>query len=317
MITLSEPLDLILSSPLPLDQNPARVYIATLGTGSGKRSQWQALQSIAQVIGTTPDEMNWSALRYQHTAAIRSKLALTYAPATANKMLSAIRQTLKQAWLLGQMSVDDYMRAAKLDPVTGETVPAGRCLSSDEIKSMLDACRQDGNQTAGRRDAAMIALMYIALLRREELAKLSLADYNPQTGELRVSGKRSKERIGYVANGAKNALDEWLAVRGSTAGALFVAVSKSGKIPGFHHFTPQVVYNMIGKRSAQAGVENNSPHNFRRTGASDYLMAGVDVITVGKLGGWKNVQTITLYDRRPEEAKRNAASLLHVPYQAR
>lgn len=307
---------LTLSSPLPADQNAAAVYIQSLGgiRSSGGRTQAQALRTIAQVLDLELEQVDWSSLRYQHTAAIRARIASAYAPSTANKILSALRQTLKQAWLLGQMSVDDYMRAVKLDPITGETEPAGRYLEPDEIRCMIDACKTDENRTAGARDAAIIALMYIALLRREEVTKLRLSDYNPETGELLVRGKRSKERTDYVTNGAKSALDAWLALRGSTPGALFTAVDKVGKIRRFSPVSGKAIYNMIDKRSAQAGVVNNSPHNFRRTGASDYLAADVDVLTVSKLGGWKSVQTLKRYDRRPEDEKRRAAESLTIPY---
>jgi integrase len=179
---------------------------------------------------------------------------------------------------------------------------------------MIEVCKQDKNQAAGLRDAAMIALMYIALLRREGAANLTMSDYNPETGELLISEKRNKERTNYIDNGAKEALDAWISIRGNSPGAMFVAVNKSGKISSYDHFTPQAVYNMVVKRSKQAGIENNSPHNFRRTGASDYLAADVDVITVSDLGGWKSVQTLKRYDRRPKEAKKKAASLLKVPY---
>jgi integrase/recombinase XerC len=308
---------LTLTSPLPLDQNPAAVYIASLGGihSTGGRTQAQALRVIARVCDTDPDSLNWASLRYQHTAAIRSRLASEYAPATANKMLSALRQTLKQAWLLGQMSVDDYMRASKLEPVTGETVPAGRELSPDEIKALIDACKADPNTHAGTRDAAMIALMYIALLRREEVATLSLDNYDPKTGRLTLTGKRNKQRSDYITNGARDALNDWLSIRGTQPGALFIAVNKSGKLDAqCDHMSPQAIYNMAAKRGLSAGLSHFSPHDFRRTGISDYLDAGVDIVTVSKVAGQKNVQTTARYDRRPEEAKRKAANLLHVPY---
>jgi integrase len=305
---------LTLSSPLPADQNAAAVYIASLGGvhSSGGRTQAQALRVVAQCLEIDLESIHWGALRYQHTAAIRAKVAAAYKPATANKILSALRQTLKHAFLLGQMNADDYQRAIKLDPIRGKTEPAGRYLEPHEIKAMLDVCRQDQNHAAGTRDAAMISLMYIALLRREGVADLRLDNYNPSTGELRVTEKRNKERTNYVENGARDALGAWLVVRGDTPGALFVAVDKSGKIADYDHFSPQAVYKIIRKRSKQAGVANNSPHNFRRTGASDYLNI-TDALTVSGLGGWENVQTLKRYDRRPEEAKKKAASLLHIP----
>ena len=63
--------------------------------------------------------------RYQHTAAVRGRLLDGYAPSTANRILSALRGVLEQTWLLGQMSPEDFHRAARLAPVIGETLPAG------------------------------------------------------------------------------------------------------------------------------------------------------------------------------------------------
>ena len=305
--------DLILYSPLPADQHPAAVYIAKLGgiKSTGGRSQEQALRVIANIFKTDTLSLDWSSLRYQHTAMIRSQIAQAYSPATANKILSALRQTLKQAWLLGQMTAEEYHRAVELEPITGETIPAGRELSQDEIKSLLDSCKQDTNHTAGARDAAMIALMYIALLRREEVVNLTLDNYNPETGKLTLIGKRNKQRTDYITNGAKEALHAWLAIRGTTPGPMFVAVNKSGKL-GTEKMTPQAVYNMTVKRGA--GLQHFSPHDFRRTGISDLLDTGVDIALVAKMAGQKNVQTTARYDRRPEEAKKHAAELLNIPY---
>ena len=305
---------LTLSSPLPLDQNPAAVYVASLGGphSTGGRTQAQALRVIAEILHSDPLNLDWSALRYQHTAMIRAKVAATCAPATARKILSALRQTLRRAWLLGQMTAEDYRRAVELEPIRGKTEPAGRYLEPDEIKAMLDVCKRDENYRAGARDAAMIALMYIALLRRKEVERLKLSDYNPSTGELRVYGKRNKERVDYVDNEAKENLERWIAIRGNAPGALFVAINKSMRITGYKHFRDQTVYNIIMERSLQAGVSNNSPHNFRRTGASDYLKI-TDPLTTAKIGGWESLQTLQRYDRRPEETKKEAVSLMHLP----
>src|SRR5688500_17900027 len=111
--------DLIINQPWPIDQNAAAVYVASLPAATGKRTQAQALRVVAGIFGAEVNTLNWGALRYQHTAAARARVAEVYSPASANKILSALRQALKQAWLLGQMSAEDYQRAVNLKPITG------------------------------------------------------------------------------------------------------------------------------------------------------------------------------------------------------
>jgi site-specific recombinase XerD len=260
-------------------------------------------------------------------------------------MLSALRQTLKQAWLLGQMTAEEYSRAIELEPVTGETVPAGRELSTGEILALMTTCQKDKNKNAGTRDAAIIALLYATGLKRDEVVKLSIENYDPKTGKLVITGKRSRQRTAYITNGAADALNDWLAIRGTTPGALFVEINKSGKIlvqreekvvkpfrtvngvqvrnkkAGITIYrggvlTAQAIYNMLLKRAQEADIKNFSPHDLRRTFISHLLDAGADIATVSKMAGHANIQTTARYDRRPEESKRKAAELLHVPYKA-
>lgn len=332
---------LILDTPRPVDQNAAAVYIAGLSK-SGQRTQAQALRTVAGMLDTDVNHLDWGRIRYQHTAAIRARLAQSYAPATANKILSALRQTLRQAWLLGQMTAEDYHRAVEFKPITGETLPAGREVSSGEILALMEACQADPTP-AGTRDAAIIGMMYAAGLRRDEMVSLNLSDYDPDAGRLVLTGKRNKQRTAYITNGAVDALNDWIALRGPQPGALFVEVSKSGKVlieresmivkpfrkiggvevpnkkAGMTIYrggamTPQAIYNMLAKRIEEAGVKPFSPHDLRRSFISHLLDKGADIAIVSKMAGHANVQTTARYDRRPEEAKRKAAELLHVPY---
>jgi integrase/recombinase XerD len=346
MMSTTTESELVLSQPRPLDQNAAAVYIASLPAETGRRTQAQALRVIAGIFDAEPSTLNWGALRYQHTAAIRAKIARVYKPATAKKILSALRQTLKQAWLLGQMTAEDYSRAIELEPVTGETIPAGRELSQGEILVLMNACQSDSNTNAGTRDAAIIALMYAAGLRREEVVKLFFDQYDSEAGKLVLTGKRNKQRTAYITNGAADAIKDWLIIRGTEPGALFVEVNKGGKllirreskiVKPFRNvggvnvpnkkagqliyrggaMTPQAIYNMLAKRAEEAGIKNFSPHDLRRTFISHLLAAGADIATVSEMAGHASVQTTARYDRRPEEAKRKAAELLHVPYTAK
>ena len=336
--------ELILNQPLPSEQNAAAVYIATLAL-AGKRTQAQALRVIASMFETDIYHLNWGALRYEHTAAIRARLARAYSPATVNKMLSALRRTLKQAWLLGQMKAEEYHRAVELEPVTGKTLPTGRELSTDEILALMNAC-QDDHTPAGVRDAAIIGIMYAAGLRRDEVVRLGVSDFDPETGILVINGKRNKQRTAYITNGAADALKYWIAIRGYQAGALFVEVNKGGKVlikresmivrpfrkirgvevpnkkAGQTIFrggalTSQAVYNMLTKRAQQASIKNFSPQDLRRTFISHLLDAGADIGTVSKMAGHANIQTTARYDRRPKEVKKETAELLRVPYKTK
>ena len=306
-------INLVKAEKLPLDQNPAAVYLASLKP-TGRRTQQQALDTIARLLGA-PDcfSLDWAALRYQHTAAIMARLAATYKPATANKMRVALRRVLMEAWRLGQMTAEEYQRAADVKAITGETLPAGRELSPGEISALMTDCENDMTP-AGARDAAIIALMYGVGLRREEVTTLALADYDPGSGKLVIRGKRSKERTGYLVGGAVDALADWLVHRGENAGPLFLAINKGGKIQYGRRVTPQAIYNLLARRAESAGVKHFSPHDLRRTFVSDLLESGADIAIVAKMAGHADISTTARYDRRPEQAKQKAASLLHISY---
>jgi integrase len=126
-----------------------------------------------------------------------------------------------------------------------------------------------------------------------------------------------KQRTAKLTNGAARAMSDWLAIRGSDEGPLFLAINKSDKVRPAARLTSQAVYNMLKRRAAAAGVAHFSPHDLRRTYVSDLLEAGADIATVAKMAGHSNVQTTARYDRRPEQAKDKAAELLHFPYKSK
>ncbi|MGA2111770.1 MAG: tyrosine-type recombinase/integrase [Anaerolineales bacterium] len=200
--------------------------------------------------------------------------------------------------------------------VSGETLPAGRALSSGEIAGLIDACADDLSP-AGARDAAVIAVLYACGLRRSEVHGLDLADVDLTAGSLTVRrGKGRKDRSVPIASGGISALRDWITVRGSLPGPLFGPIDKGGKVSA-ERMSSQAIYNLLQKRAAQAAVTNLSPHDFRRSMISHLLDAGADLVVVSRLAGHASVTTTSRYDRRGEEAKCKAVELLHVPYHPR
>jgi site-specific recombinase XerD len=314
------------------DQNAAIIYLASLAPGS-RRTMGDALGIIAALLlpelrektmQVRIDLLPWGALRFQHTSAVRAVLAEKYSYATVNKMLSALRGTMKTAWRLGQLSAEDYQRAIDVQRVQGETLPAGRSLKTGEIAALIEVCQRDANPV-GARDAAIVALLYGCGLRRAELAALSLGDYDPEEGVVKILGKRNKQRLVPVVGGTQAALDAWVLVRGDSPGALLLPSRKGGKLvrdegallgmdKGLQGMTAQALYLILIERAREAGVVHFSPHDFRRTFVGDLLDRGADIATVQKLAGHANVTTTARYDRRGEATKRKASELLHVPF---
>ena len=308
---------------VPLDRNPAAVYLASLGAGS-RRTMHTSLNIIAGLLGIAEVRdadgrdirclvVPWGNLRYQHTIAIRAELQNRYAPATSNKLLAALRRVLREARRLGLMSADDYDQAADIRNIRGTRLPRGRSLSDGEVLALMRMCAEDSTP-AGARDAAIIALLRGTGMRRSEAAALDVADYDPATGALTIrSGKGNKDRQTYVANGPQAALDEWLIVRGTAPGPLFYGVTKGGRLV-VRRLAAQAMAVICAARATGAGIQAFTPHDMRRTFISGLLDAGADIVTVQRLAGHEDPATTARYDRRGEAAKQRAVQLVHVPF---
>lgn len=307
------------------ERHPAVVYLASVAESS-RRPMAQSLNVIAGVLGVekvTTEKgkevtylfVSWGDVRYNVTQAIRTRLGENYSASTANRHLSALRGVLKEAWRLGYMSAEEYQRAIDLKAIKGSKVnqaEAGRHLDSGEIKGLIDAC-YDGTRT-GLRDAAILAIGYGCGLRRSEIAKLQLVDYDTDKESLKiVASKGNKDRVAYLPGGAVAALAAWLGVRGDEPGALFYAGRRGDRLES-KGLTDQAIYNILASRAQLAGVKRFTPHDLRRTFAGDLLDAGEDISTVQKMMGHRSANTTSGYDRRDSRAKKKAASKLHVPY---
>ncbi len=183
------------------------------------------------------------------------------------------------------------------------------------VAAVLTACAHDLT-AAGVRDAAILGLAIRCGLRRAEIAKLELDDYNQVEEKLTVRGKGNKTRVVHVTPGAAAVLADWLAVRGAAPGRLLLPVNKGGRIEG-DGITDAAVYDAMAKRAEQAGVKKFSPHDGRRTFAGDLLDAGADISTVQQLMGHADPRTTAGYDRRPEHTKRAAVNRLHMRWERR
>lgn len=301
--------------PLELESdNPAVVYLESLSPGS----YWavrHSLETIVEILAgedTDPWTFPWEELRYQHTARVRRELVQRYAPATVNKMLSALRGTLKNAWRLGMMDADTYSRAVAVENVRAKTQPKGEAVGQEDLAALFQVCAEDPSP-AGRRDAAMFAVLYGGGLRRAELCGLDLADFDPEDCSLTVrAGKGRRDRTVYLPESVCEHVKAWVVIREDEPGPLFCPVRMTGEVP-ISRLRGESLWYILKRRQRQAGLEGITPHDMRKAYVSNLLEAGVDLLTVQELVGHANAVTTARYDRRGEGARRRATQVLRLP----
>ncbi|NET59593.1 MAG: site-specific integrase, partial [Symploca sp. SIO2E6] len=245
----------------------------------------------------------------EHTAAVQGALLEKYEPTTVKKMICALRRVLREAYKLRLINLETYETTVDLPPVRLNQRLRGRALSQDEIAALINVCQEDLTPQ-GIRDAALLGILRGAGLRRAEVVKLKLGDFEREVGSLEIrSSKGGKDRTVYLPQEVIPLVLSWLEIRGYEPGSLLHPILKNGKI-ALRQMTPQAVLLIVQRRAKQSGVESFSPHDLRRTFCSDLLDAGIDLVTVQKLAGHNSPTTTAKYDRRGEEAKRKAVQHL-------
>jgi site-specific recombinase XerD len=300
--------------PLERDPNPAVVYLESLSPGS----YWavrHSLETVAAIVageGTDPWTFPWWELRYRDTAKVRATLISRFAPSTVNRTLSALRSVLKHAWRLGLMDAETYRRAVDVENVRATTLPSGRAVEHDELRVLFAVCAED-DSPAGRRDAAMLAVLYGGGLRRGELCQLDLRDFDAAGCALTVrGGKGRRQRVVYLTRQACKYLKGWIRERGDDPGPLFCPVSAAGLVR-ISRMRGESLWYILRKRMRQAGVSGITPHSMRRSFVTALLAAGVDVFTVQRMAGHADAVTTARYDRRGEATRREATQTLRLP----
>ena len=175
-------------------------------------------------------------------------------------------------------------------------------LEEAECERLLAAC--DG--PFALRDYCILMLFLSCGLRISELVSLNLTDIYED--HLRVLGKGNKERVIYFAEGCREAIDDYLAVRDSEKiapedkNALFI--SRDNRRIGVRG-----VQKMVEKKLKQAGLDSTrySPHKLRHTAATLMLKHGVDTRALQEVLGHSNLNTTQIYTHLDNASLHEAA----------
>ncbi|MBA1241411.1 tyrosine recombinase XerC [Pseudomonas japonica] len=207
------------------------------------------------------------------------------APKSLARLLSAVRGFY--GWLLREGLCDH-------NPAVGLSAPKGerrlpKVLDTDRAQQLLDGAVED--DFIGRRDQAMLELFYSSGLRLSELAGLDLDALDLTEGLVRVQGKRNKARVVPVGGKAREAVREWLRMRGLASpadNALFI--SKRGERLGQQAIRLRV--QAAGQRELGQRLH---PHMLRHSFASHVLESSQDLRAVQEMLGHADISTTQIY----------------------
>ncbi|MGB7518205.1 MAG: site-specific integrase, partial [Spirulinaceae cyanobacterium] len=197
-----------------------------------------------------------------------------------------------EAQKLDLISSSDYTKAIGISNVKEDSRLRGRLIQREEVALLLELLEEGRSkkepgeaQPIDIRDMALIAILRGGGLRRNEVVKLELKDFNHRTGAVEVlQGKGGKSRIVYLPEVAVELVIQWLGIRGRKSGALLCPVVKGGKIV-IRHMSADAVGKTLKRLGKKAGLASFSAHDFRRTFCSELLDLGADIVTVQKLAG--------------------------------
>ena len=206
---------------------------------------------------------------------------------TINKKLSALRSFYRFAL---------KRKLVEKDPahcITGpkKSKPLPQFLRENEMDHLLDGLEWDDNYKDVRARTILL-LFYEAGLRRAELIGLNDGDVDFATGQLKVTGKRNKQRIVPFGKELAEALINYRTVRDEqekNSDAFFL------NDKGDRMTAPQVYILVRKYLSAVTSLKKRSPHVLRHTFATAMLNHGADLESIKNLLGHESVSTTEIY----------------------
>lgn len=233
----------------------------------------------------------------QVIAFVAERRGQSAAPASVARQLAAVRM------LHRHLAAERHRADDPTVDVETVRVPSGipKALSEAQVEALLAAVT--GDDPLGRRDAALLELLYATGGRISEIVGLSLGDLDLDQGLARLFGKGSKERIVPFGRAAAAALERWFDTGGrmalipstwarrSDAEAVFLN-RRGGRL------SRQSAWMVIKKYGRTIGLDEAlSPHVLRHSCATHLLDHGADLRVVQELLGHSSISTTQVYTR--------------------
>ncbi len=204
------------------------------------------------------------------------------------RVLSSLHSFYK--WMIMEGEMTDNPSDAIEAPKLGKYLPA--VLSVEEVDRLIAAV--DLDSAFGKRDRAMLETLYGLGLRVSELVSLRISSIWTEQGFVSVIGKGDKQRLVPLGGMARDAIRDYLEVRGPAAdreSSDILFLNRLGRA-----LTRVAVFKMIKAYAVKAGISKEiSPHTLRHSFATHLIENGADLRAVQEMLGHESILTTEIY----------------------
>lgn len=208
---------------------------------------------------------------------------------TVNRKMSSLKTYYRFLLKTKQLEINPMAGHQALKTEKNIQIP----FSETEISNVLELLRSQTDFN-GLRDLLMVELFYSTGIRRAELINIRVSDFNETDLQLKVLGKRNKERIIPLLPAVSETFTQYMKVRETlpeTPDADYLFLTEKGrKIYG------TLVYRVINTYFSQVSEKiKRSPHILRHSFATHLLNEGANINAVKELLGHSSLASTQVY----------------------
>lgn len=222
-------------------------------------------------------------------------------PRSVNRKITTLKTFYK--YLLRQGTVTENPMLKIMSPKTSKRLPV--FVEKDNMNTLIDTIAF-GDDLEGVRNKLIIELFYATGIRLSELINLKLVNVDLEACQIKVLGKRNKERIIPFNNEIKNSIQDYMDKKPGLPGE-FLFQLKSGK-KMYEKFVYRIVNEYL---SMITTVDKKSPHVLRHTFATHMLNNGADLNAIKELLGHANLAATQVYTHNTVEKLKNIHKQAH------